>query len=840
MKRKNSIYFFVLLLPIIDLITSIQTRINPGGISIGMLIKGIILIISIFYVVFLSSSKYKKISIWYFFIIACFLLLYFGFKIELLNINYLFNEVKYLFRIIYMPIVFVFLLTYFDEYGFDKKLFIVTMIITLIEYTILLITPLLLNIAFESYEGGLGGYVGWFYAANEISVIMVMLLPFIYYLLNIKFKYNILLIIPVFYVITAIGTKVTFLGTIIIAILALIFILVKFGFKYNKYILGGIFILAVTIFFFFFANKITINNVKDLAAQEDFVFVDTPVIDNNQEDIIEGESNDNVVAPPSDDTNLPQNSYTKEFFKKIISFLLSSRDVYYLQTKNIYEATYQFDYPLLGMGFSNTEQINNVNIDKLIEMDYLDLYYHSGLLGLAIVLMPYLYIGLLILKSLFKSMLTKDQLYYVLYNSIIVCMVLGIAGVAGHVLYSPAVSIYLALYLMYLMYYINCFDKKEINPKKVAILSLHLGYGGVEQVITNTANMLCDNYDVEIISLYKKVDEPPFKINKKVKISYLTTLSSNRDEIKIAIKKFNIFRLIKESIKAIYILINKNVWIKKAIINSDAKVLISTRFSFGNLLNKYGRDEVIKIHQEHTYSISEKYINSLYKLKNINYIMPVSRVLCEAYNDKLKDKMFYIPLALNYYPENSETSKLNSRNLIAIGRCEPEKGFDELLEIISELKDENVFLNLFGDGSQLDLLKQKAKELKINNMVKFWGFKNQSFIKKYLQTASLYIMTSHEESFGLVLIEAMSYGVPCIAYDTAQGAKYTINDKNGYYIKNRNQKEMVDSIRKYLKMTSKDKNLMGKEARTTSKEHEYELVKTKWNDFMHFVMENGK
>lgn len=847
MIKKFWIYIYLMLLPIIDLITSIQARVNPSGFSIGMLIKGIFLVSAVIYILFYSGSKYRKISFYYFLLVGIFILLYFITKLDLLNLNFFMNEIKYLFKIVFMPIMFCFFLNYFEEHGFNKKAFIISMVVTLLEYVLLLVFPLIFNIAFESYADGLEGYVGLFYAANEISVIMVLLLPFIYYLLNNRFKNNFIISLPILYIIAAIGTKVSLAGTIIITVSAFLFILIKFGFKFNGYIIGSFFILGFTIFVFFFANDITINNVKDLADKQDFVFIDTPT------NIDEDESLDNtIVVPPETPENSGDNTTdekpgkfpqttplnkTNEIIKRLMKFLLSGRDVYYLQTKNIYEATYKAYYPVVGMGFSNTERINNSNIDKLIEIDYLDLYYHTGTYGLVIVLIPYLYVAILVLKSLYKDKHSKEKVCYILYNSLVICLSLGIAAVAGHVLYSPAVSIYLVLYLMYLLYFINKFEKKEIDGNKISILSLHLGYGGVEQVIANTANMLCDNYNVEITCLYRKVDKSPFQINDKVKINYLTRITSNREEFKKALKHFNIFKVLKEGIKAIYILINKKIWLKKAIIKSDAKIIISTRDSFSKLLNKHGREESIKIHQEHTYSISDKYIHNLNKLKNIDYVMPVSNSLYEKYTNKIKTKMVYIPLALNYFPSKSEQSKLNNKNLIAIGRCEPEKGFADLLDIISKLNDKEIFLNMFGDGSQLSMLKEKAKELKIDKNVKFWGFKDQEFIRKYLQSSSLYIMTSYEESFGLVLIEAMSFGVPCVAYDSAQGAKFTINNKNGYYIKDRDEKQMVNTIKKYFKLSEKEKVKMGTEAYKTSLKHNFEDVKKDWLSFIGSIME---
>ena len=66
--------------------------------------------------------------------------------------------------------------------------------------------------------------------------------------------------------------------------------------------------------------------------------------------------------------------------------------------------------------------------------------------------------------------------------------------------------------------------------KKVSILSLHLGYGGIESATINTANSLCDNYEIELISFYKLEKNQSNKINDKIKVKYLYNGSPNREE----------------------------------------------------------------------------------------------------------------------------------------------------------------------------------------------------------------------------------------------------------------------------------------------------------------------
>ena len=56
--------------------------------------------------------------------------------------------------------------------------------------------------------------------------------------------------------------------------------------------------------------------------------------------------------------------------------------------------------------------------------------------------------------------------------------------------------------------------------KKITFITLHLGYGGVENALTTLSNSLTSNYEVEIVSVYKRTDSPVFKLNKNIKLTY--------------------------------------------------------------------------------------------------------------------------------------------------------------------------------------------------------------------------------------------------------------------------------------------------------------------------------
>ncbi len=371
--------------------------------------------------------------------------------------------------------------------------------------------------------------------------------------------------------------------------------------------------------------------------------------------------------------------------------------------------------------------------------------------------------------------------------------------------------------------------------KKVTILALHLGYGGIEKCIAALANSLVDTYKVEILAIYKLYDEPAFYIDPKVHIRYLSKVVPNKNDFKYAVKRVNIFKIIKEAIKALNILRIKRKVLIDAIDSCDSDIIISTRDYTNKYLGEYRNNNVIAIGWEHNHPHGDKVI--MKRLRNsckyLDKLVVVSRELKHIYsedfkNNDIKCQVEYIPNFLEKIPK--KINKLDNKNIISVGRLELEKGFLDLVSVFKliELKDGEVYLNLVGDGSQKDKIFKNIVDNNISRKVKMPGYLDFEELNKLYEETSLYLMTSYTESFGLVLIEAMSHGIPVIAFSCAEGAKELINNGvNGYLINNRNEHEMADRAVKLLNNPDKLKEL-GENARTTALKYSKDEVKKMW------------
>lgn len=353
--------------------------------------------------------------------------------------------------------------------------------------------------------------------------------------------------------------------------------------------------------------------------------------------------------------------------------------------------------------------------------------------------------------------------------------------------------------------------------KKISFIVNDLSYGGCANEVITLANSLITLYDIEIISLYKYLNTP-LEINKKIKVSYL--IESNlslklkkyqeflRDgKIKKMLgslwndyfKKGKIFSFITDAGKSMAIVSLKRVRIKNAIKKLNTNIVITNSLYISNKVNKYGMPHIKKISWEHRCPHGNDYLmkKMMKSLSNFDMVIVGNQDLKNEYQQlflKKKLEVILIPNALKEIP--LDQASLKSKKIITVGKLHKEKGYDDLLEVMKIIQDRgyNYQLEIVGDGYEMENIIKQITDLKLKNILISGLTKHEEVINK-IKTSSLFVMTSHTESFGIGLLEAMSCGVPIIAFDEAEAARELIkNDINGYLIKNRDCQKMAMKI----------------------------------------------
>ena len=186
-----------------------------------------------------------------------------------------------------------------------------------------------------------------------------------------------------------------------------------------------------------------------------------------------------------------------------------------------------------------------------------------------------------------------------------------------------------------------------------------------------------------------------------------------------------------------------------------------------------------------------------------------------------------IPNPLSFNPKAKST--LLNKTLIAVGNHGFQKGYDRLLKIwkIVVKKHPEWQLEIYGKMDEGKKHINTAKELDILSNTKF--FHPVKNIQEKYKQASIYVMTSRSEGFGMVLIEAMAFGVPCIAFDCPSGPKDIIsNNLDGYLIENGNIQAFVEKLDVLITNEELRYN-MGRCAIEKSNKYMPEIIVTKWH-----------
>lgn len=455
-KSERFIYIYFLLLPIIDLFTSLMTRFTDISITPGIVFKGITLMGCIVYLFFFSKSKYKRKSIIYLFILLFFGIIYFFSKNYEYNINIIFNELKYAFKYFYFPVVLCGMINVFDDFEVSKELIVKILVSNTIIYTFLMIVPYITSTGFNSYSMYwiYKGETGWFYSANEIGAILTLLSISIYYILNYRNKIYLPIIFLLMISLAIIGTKVSFIGLVIMTILCLVATLLNQKKNAIKPCILVIVFLVVSLFFSpTFDNFMSLKDNSNGNRQI-----------NNKPNNTGGSNSDNKDSNNNISDNIKEDAKKKlkeledlipiSFITDNLKFILSNRDVFLLDNLNVYISSNMED-KLFGLGWENRPDIDYTFSKKVIEIDVADIFIHYGIVGFLIYFLPLLYCFILGIKNI---KFFNNESWLALLT---LMLQIGISLLAGHILSAPTVSIYLILMIGLTMVTVR--DNKELE-----------------------------------------------------------------------------------------------------------------------------------------------------------------------------------------------------------------------------------------------------------------------------------------------------------------------------------------------------------------------------------------
>lgn len=163
-------------------------------------------------------------------------------------------------------------------------------------------------------------------------------------------------------------------------------------------------------------------------------------------------------------------------------------------------------------------------------------------------------------------------------------------------------------------------------------------------------------------------------------------------------------------------------------------------------------------------------------------------------------RLTWIPNPLGFAPVDSIGQR--EKVVLAAGQLDrwSHKGFDKLLEVFATVAPRHPGwrLEIAGSGDLgRSYLQQRVEALGLNERVVFLGF--QKDIDQVMRRASVFVLSSRFEGFGMVLLEAMSQGCACVSFDCEAGpAEIITSGLDGLIVSNQDNASMASALDRLL------------------------------------------
>lgn len=193
-----------------------------------------------------------------------------------------------------------------------------------------------------------------------------------------------------------------------------------------------------------------------------------------------------------------------------------------------------------------------------------------------------------------------------------------------------------------------------------------------------------------------------------------------------------------------------------------------------------------------TYIGNELKHHYVYQLKRLDDVVVLCNHDAEKYYDydkEIRPTVIYNPLTL----APGEMSEGNSKKFLAVGRFSRlHKGFDLLIKAFSIFAKNNKewTLDIVGEGVEEEMYRQLISVSNMSERITIHPFTDN--VQQYYSDAQIYVLSSRWEGFGLVLVEAMSHGLPIVSSDIPTSKE--IMGDFGIYFKNGDIEELAKAL----------------------------------------------
>jgi glycosyltransferase involved in cell wall biosynthesis len=307
--------------------------------------------------------------------------------------------------------------------------------------------------------------------------------------------------------------------------------------------------------------------------------------------------------------------------------------------------------------------------------------------------------------------------------------------------------------------------------------------GGAERILSDKMNYMASHfgYDVHVITCYQNPEKDPnvYFLSDKVKQTNLNIHYYSQYHYgypKRLLAKWEIYRTLRRRLTETVKSLDPDVLVGLGYFRADMVMGIRCRAA-----------KVVESHEARIFTMSDRGLERswlsrcymrYYKQRYFRAVERRADVVVTLTQGDAKEwnkarKVVVIP-NFTVMPV-SKMADGNSHRVIAVGRLEWQKGFDRLIDAWAKVADSHPDwrLDIFGSGTLESKLNRRISRKNLKN-ISIHPF-TSDIISEYA-ASSIFALTSRFEGFGLVLLEAMHCGVPCVTFDCPYGPSDVVAD----------------------------------------------------------------
>jgi glycosyltransferase involved in cell wall biosynthesis len=309
--------------------------------------------------------------------------------------------------------------------------------------------------------------------------------------------------------------------------------------------------------------------------------------------------------------------------------------------------------------------------------------------------------------------------------------------------------------------------------------------GGYEKMVATTANLFAENeYRVTLLIL----DEPN------------TSFYPLHEKIQIVQEKLTFGNAQKGNALSRKAMFARDVLtLRGLLVRLAPDIIVASEYHFAVTTILSGARKFAKVFSWEHHHYGALKLNRFWRILRQQTYPHLNAVIClnedeRNHYSKFNKNTVVIP---NFISKPSNLARQHTGNyILTVTRFNHIKGFDLLLDVAERVLklDNNIQWKIVGYGEQEERLLQFIREKKLKDRFIYVPASEHDITAVY-QEAIFFVLTSRNECFPMVLLEAQSFGLPCIAFDCETGPRHIIEDnENGLLIEKENVQQMAGAI----------------------------------------------